>query len=128
MEELIGQLMASVWQYKIIIMMVMFMAYNHWKTKQPFPESGGNVTAIHGGKEEFDIVLKNNKFVLVDFYATWCPPCRTAAPVFGELSEKYVGATFVKIDVDEWLNTLLFVYIYCILYLHYNLSCILMFH
>jgi thiol-disulfide isomerase/thioredoxin len=101
-EEVIGSVMATIWQYKLIIMMTLFMAFNHWKSKQPFPESGGNVKAVHGGKAEFDALLAKNKFVLVDFYATWCPPCRSAAQPFGQLSLKYTGATFVKVDVDEW--------------------------
>ena len=38
---------------------------------------------------------------LVDFYATWCPPCRASAPAFGAMSTKWSGAEFVKCDVDE---------------------------
>jgi thioredoxin 1 len=47
------------------------------------------------------MAAQRNGVVVVDFFAVWCPPCRTAAPVFGALSEKYPGAAFVKVDVDE---------------------------
>lgn len=40
--------------------------------------------------------------VVVDFTATWCPPCKMLAPVLDRVSEKYQGkAAFYKVDVDE---------------------------
>jgi thioredoxin 1 len=39
--------------------------------------------------------------VLVDFYATWCGPCKAVAPKIGEFSEKYEKVRFLQIDVDK---------------------------
>ncbi len=47
-------------------------------------------------------VLRSDKPVLVDFWATWCRPCLMVAPVIDELSEEYDGKiTFLKLDVDH---------------------------
>lgn len=39
--------------------------------------------------------------VVVDFYATWCPPCRVIAPVMEQFSKTYTKAKFYKLDVDR---------------------------
>lgn len=52
--------------------------------------------------EEFDELLKGDRAVVCDFFATWCGPCRMLAPVMEELSEEFADkAVFVKVDVDE---------------------------
>ncbi len=48
-----------------------------------------------------DLVLKNDKPVVVDFWATWCGPCKMVAPEMEKLAAKYDGLVdVVKVDVD----------------------------
>lgn len=52
--------------------------------------------------EKFDELIKGDKPVVCDFFATWCGPCRMLAPVMEEMSEQFSDrAVFVKVDVDE---------------------------
>jgi thioredoxin 1 len=47
-------------------------------------------------------VLESDQPTIVDFWASWCGPCRMIAPVFEELSSQYSGKVkFAKVNVDE---------------------------
>lgn len=49
----------------------------------------------------FDTVIQSDKPVLVDFYATWCGPCKMLSPIVEELAEEHSEkVTFVQLDVD----------------------------
>ena len=72
---------------------------------------GGNSTAMnestahvkHITDAEFDAeVMQSQMPVVIDFYATWCGPCRQLAPTTDSLADQYAGKIkFVKVNVDE---------------------------
>ena len=51
--------------------------------------------------ESFNDLISNNDFVIVDFWAPWCGPCKGFAPLYEELSEKYPDIVFAKVNTEE---------------------------
>ena len=59
------------------------------------------MAVIHATQDNFEKIAGTNEIVVVDFWATWCGPCRAFGPIFEQVSEKFDDVPFVKVDIDQ---------------------------
>lgn len=58
------------------------------------------MAVIDLNEENFEPTILNNDFVIIDFWAPWCGPCKGFAPVFEAAAEKYPDITFAKVNTE----------------------------
>ena len=59
------------------------------------------MAAVALTKDNFEATVTENDFVIVDFWAPWCGPCRSFAPVFEKVSEDHPDVVFAKVNTEE---------------------------
>jgi thioredoxin len=59
------------------------------------------VATVELNKGNFEDVVTQNKIVIIDFWAAWCGPCKSFAPVFEAASEQHPDVVFGKVNADD---------------------------
>jgi thioredoxin 1 len=59
------------------------------------------VAVVELTKENFEETITNNAFVMVDFWAPWCGPCRSFAPTYDKVSNDHPEIVFAKVNTEE---------------------------
>lgn len=60
-----------------------------------------NIININSIDQFKDLISNSNKPVLVDFWATWCGPCKVMNPILSDVADNHENITVAKVDVDQ---------------------------
>ncbi|KAL1884745.1 mitochondrial thioredoxin [Paecilomyces lecythidis] len=90
---------------RLIVILAIWLAIRYYLKNRSKGISGAT-TMAHGKVVEVDnpVIFKaltSSGPVVVDFFATWCGPCKAVAPTIGKLSETYTNVRFIQVDVDK---------------------------
>lgn len=78
---------------KAVTLTFIFLFINHFSSYAQ--------TELTDENAESKILIDNDRLIVLDFYATWCGPCKRMEPIVKELESIYTNVDFYKIDVDK---------------------------
>lgn len=89
----------------ILILVGITIIYNYLINKnneqEKVTEEQVEIMEIKNAEQFEKEVINESKTVFIDFYATWCMPCRTMNPIIKEIAKEHKEVKVVKIDVDK---------------------------
>ena len=59
------------------------------------------MAVVELNKDNFEQTVTGNDFVIVDFWAPWCGPCRSFAPTYEKVSEEFPDVVFAKVNTED---------------------------
>lgn len=85
----------------IVVLITKFASSNQPQTQSINTSQSNNMVQVIKSEAEFTQFINQPNLVVIDFFATWCGPCKMIAPMLEKFSQEYSSASFYKVDVDE---------------------------
>ncbi len=102
MKKIIGTVILLIVFIVLLIVSVIIVNKQGLRENEQSNANGNNhVYALEVFEDNFEDEIDTDKVVLVDFYATWCGPCKKLSPILEEVATEHDEIKLIKVDVDQ---------------------------
>lgn len=102
MKKIIGTVILLIVFIVLLIVSVIIVNKQGLRENEQSNANGKNpVYALEVFEDNFEDEIDTDKVVLVDFYATWCGPCKKLSPILEEVATEHDEIKLIKVDVDQ---------------------------